>query len=346
MTVPGARRITDLVTDPASPSPEKAAPPAVLLLTNDLRADAARTSRHLALALNRIGFRALVRDTRLIRWGAQAAERDDSARREAFEAAAVAKWAKLVSDYGIELVLSLDLHWLVSKHLFVNDPNVRQVHSFWLNAVPDSLPGTPAFALDGRAMAAEPKVVHHCLNEEQAESLRHFGVKQIRSFTPGAPADYLRADSACDVRDRLAYIGDPTEASAVLVARLTQRGWLDVHGSPEAWKPFGVSAQPLSPFPRLPGLYRRYPALLNLGDDLQVVEAAACGRLSLCLDRDRLRDWRGDGEILVAPEQDALEAAAETILRDPEAALAAGERARARVARDHLWENRLKAVLA
>ena len=153
----------------------------------------ALTSRHLALALNRLGFRAVVRDTRLVRWGARAAEHADSARREAFEVAVVAKWAKLVEDYGIRLVLSLDLHWLVSKHLFVGDPNVRAVHSFWMNDVPASLPGAPTFSLDARELIGAAKVMHHCGNDGQEAALRRLGVEQVRRYGPGSPADDLEA---------------------------------------------------------------------------------------------------------------------------------------------------------
>jgi hypothetical protein len=53
-----------------------------------------------------------------------------------------------------------------------------------------------------------------------------------------------------------------------------------------------------------------------------------------------------DDEIVLAESEDALEAAAEKILRDPDAALAAGEKARARTAREHLWEHRLEKALA
>jgi hypothetical protein len=48
---------------------------------------------------------------------------------------------------------------------------------------------------------------------------------------------------------------------------------------------------------------------------------------------------------VLAEDDEALEAAAEKVRRDPDAALAAGEKARAHTARAHLWENRLEAAL-
>ncbi len=346
MTAPGARRITDDVADSASASAGSAPRPTVLLLTDDTNLAAARTSRHLALALHRIGYRAVVRDTRLVRWGAHAAEAQETERRKAFEIAVVAKWAKLVEDYGISLVLGFDLHWLISKHLFVDDPKVRQVHSFWTGPVSEQLSQTTAFALDAPQVIGADKVVHHCTSDSQAEALRALGVERIHRYTPGAPAEYLRVDAPCEIRDRLGFIGDPTEANAALVSRLAGHGLLDVHGSPEAWKSIGVDAQELPPFPQLPALYRRYPALLNDGSDAQLFESAACGRLSLQLTRPGLRDWFAEDEIALAADEQALESAVENILHDPDAALAAGQRARQRTERDHLWENRLEAALA
>jgi hypothetical protein len=40
----------------------------------------------------------------------------------------------------------------------------------------------------------------------------------------------------------------------------------------------------------------------------------------------------------------ALEAAAEQVLRDPDAALACGEQARRRSARQHLWDHRVASM--
>jgi hypothetical protein len=316
------------------------------VLTDDTRPAEAKTSRHIALALNRLGFRTVVRDTRLVRWGAHIAAQENPGRCEAFEVAAVAKWAKLVEDYGIGLVLSLDLNWLISKHLFVDDPNVRQVHSFWSSDVAGAISGAPTFELDLKPLIGAAKVTHHCASDGQVEALRHFGVQKIRRYAPGAPAEYVRVNTPCEVRDRLGFIGDPTEANAALVSRLVQRGWLDVHGSPEAWRSFGVAAQALPPFPQWPALYRRYPALLNGGNDTQLFESAACGRLSLQRVRPGLDDWYAEDEMAVASDEEGVEIAAEKILRNPDAALAAGERARQRTEQDHLWENRLETALA
>jgi hypothetical protein len=202
LTRPGAGRITDPVADPVSPSAEKASRSPVLFLTNDSSLAAARTSRHLALALNRLGYRTFVRDTRLIRWGALAARNEDPTRREAFEAAAVAKWAKLVEDCGIGLVASLDLHWLVSKHLFVNDDNVAAVHSFWVSDVAETLSAAPTFALEARELIAASKVTHHVANDVQAEALRKLGVKNLRRYPSALPAGLPGPEAERAVGDR------------------------------------------------------------------------------------------------------------------------------------------------
>jgi hypothetical protein len=431
----------------------------VLVLANDFSLAAAKTSRHLALALNRLGYAAVVRDTRLTRWGAGEVAHEGAPRREAYEAAVVAKWAKLVKDYGIDAVISLDLHWLFSARLFLDpaDP-VKQVHSFWFDDLRSHLLSAPMFPLDPRAAMNAPKVTHHCYGAGQAEELRLLGVSRIRRSALAAPHDYLRADEPCLHRDKLAFVGNPglptapgagalaamdrgaslaelraiarqellddmprTEptagwmrhapavldlimaamerrlaaphTSAVsllvqagrdfpgafdflnrgglildaallvklvnrydrpgLVRRLWKRGWLDVYGTPEQWKPFGIEARPTVPFPRLASVYRAYAAHLNAANcardasaNEKLFEIAACARLSLNLDSPDLRACYPDGEIVLAPDDQALEAEAEKILRDPDAALAAGEKARARTAREHLWENRLEKAFA
>jgi hypothetical protein len=138
-----------------------------------------------------------------------------------------------------------------------------------------------------------------------------------------------------------------------LVRRLWRRGWLDVYGTPDQWTPYGIAAQPTVPFPRLASVYRRYPAHLNAANcardasaNEKLFEIAACARLSLNLDSPDVRACYSNEEIVLADSDEALEAAAEQVLRDPAAALASGEKARQRTADEHLWEHRLRKVLA
>jgi hypothetical protein len=138
-----------------------------------------------------------------------------------------------------------------------------------------------------------------------------------------------------------------------LVMRLHRRGWLDVYGTPEQWAPYGIVARPTIPFPRLAAAYQKYAVHLNAANcardataNEKLFEIAACGRVSLNLDSPDVRASYGDEEIALAESDEALEALAERLLKDPDAALAAGARARARTAREHLWEHRLKKALA
>jgi len=137
------------------------------------------------------------------------------------------------------------------------------------------------------------------------------------------------------------------------VHRLWRRGWLDVHGPPEQWAPYGIAAQPTVPFPRLASAYRRYPAHLNAANcardataNEKLFEIAACARASLNLDSPDVRACYSDQEIILAESDEALEGAAEAIVRDPSTVLAMGERARQRTASEHLWEHRLGKALA
>jgi spore maturation protein CgeB len=100
-------------------------------------------------------------------------------------------------------------------------------------------------------------------------------------------------------------------------------------------------------------VYRHYPAHLNAANcardataNEKLFEIAACARVSLNLDSPDVRACYSEEEIVLAPSDEALETAAEKIVRDPAAALALGEKARQRTATAHLWEHRLGKALA
>jgi hypothetical protein len=435
--------------------------PIVLVLCNDLSLAAAKTSRHLCVALSRLGFGAVGRDTRLTRWAVTEIENESPARRQAYEALVVAKWNKFVFDYRIEAVVSLDLHWLLSSRLFIDDDGMKQIHSFWFDDLRSHLQSAPMFPLAPRTpqeLMNASKVSHHCYGSGQAEELRLLGVQRIFPSALAAPAEYLEANEPVAEIRRLAFIGNPGLASpptppaveamkrgdnlaalrrlarqeiitglpaveptaswvrqcpgvvdliaAVtelrlshphtaaislltqtaraypgafdflnrnghildaamlvkfvnrydrpgLVHRLWRRGWLDVHGTPEQWAPYGITAHPTVPFPRLASVYRRYAVHLNAANcardataNEKLFEIAACGRLSLNLDSPDVRACYSSNEIILADSDEALEAAAEKMLHDPDAALALGEKARQRTAREHLWDHRLEKALA
>lgn len=455
----GPGRITDGVSGPVNPSNAKAERPLVLVLANDFSLAAAKTSRHLALALNKLVCQTIVRDTRLVRWSAGEVEQESAERRAAYETAVVAKWCKFIADYGVEQVISLDLHWLFSSRLFLEDDRVRRIDSFWFDDLRSHFQSAAMFPPAPHApleLINAPKVTHHCYGRGQAEEMRLLGVQRIRASALAAPAEYLRVDGPCLQTARLGFIGNPglpmppgeralmamergeslaalrrisrqevlddlsatgpvsgwlrieptvrdliaaaTEARMAqphaaaisllaeagrafpgafdflnrgglildaallvklvnrydrpaLVRRIWKRGWLDVYGTPEQWKPFGVEAKPTVPFSRLASIYRRYSAHLNASNcardataNEKLFEIAACGRVSLNLDSPDVRACYSDGEIVLAESEEALEAAAEKIVHDPSAALAMGEKARERTAREHLWEHRLEAA--
>ena len=433
----------------------------VLVLGNDFSLAAAKTSRHLCQALDRLGIRAIGRDSRLVRWAATEVEKASPMRREAYETSVVTKLNKFIFAYGIDTIISLDLHWLFSSQLFLDDDMVKQVHSFWFDDLRSYLQTASMFPLAPHTpleLINRPKVSHHCYGRGQAEELRLLGVQRVLPSTLAAPAEYLAADEPCTEMKRLAFIGNPGLASPPsqqalaamergenlaalrrlarqeiieglpmaeptaswvrqspgvtdllaattelrlshphtaaifllkktgeaypeafdflnrsglildatmlvkfvnrydrpgLVHRLWRRGWLDVHGTPEQWAPYGIVAQPTVPFPRLASVYRRYPAHLNAANcardataNEKLFEIAACARPSLNLDSPDVRDCYSSEEIVLAESEEALETAAEEILRDPSAALAMGEKARQRTAKEHLWEHRLKKALA
>jgi hypothetical protein len=430
----------------------------VLVLCNDYSLAAAKTSRHLSLALARLGRPASVRDTRLIRWACAEAEKMNPARRDAYEDLVYGKWYKFTFDYGFDTVISLDLHWLFTSRLFVNSDQIRGIHSFWFDDLRSHLKSAPIFPLSPLELINAPKVSHHCYGRGQMAELRMLGVKHVLPSALAAPFEYIEARHPCLVRDRIAFIGNPglptppssralqalakgenlaamrrlarqeileelkagdptagwlrqcpqvadllaaatdlrlaqphTAAIALLVEagkahadafnflngagfildaallvklvnrydraglvlRLHRRGWLDVYGTPEQWAPYGIAARPTIPFPGLAEAYQKYAVHLNAANcardataNEKLFEIAACGRLSLNLASPDVRACYAEGEVAFADSDEALEAAAEHALQNPDASLAAGERARARTAREHLWEHRMKKALA
>jgi len=168
----------------------------VLVLSNDLSENSTKISRQLCLALKKLGFAATCRDTRLIRWAAAEVEKEGPARRETYESAVVAKWNAFISDYGIDTIISLDLHWLFSSQLFIDNDRVKRIHSFWLDDVRSQLESESRFPLAPHThleLINKPKVSHHCLRQGQAEELRLLGVERVLPPVMVTPAEFLQA---------------------------------------------------------------------------------------------------------------------------------------------------------
>jgi hypothetical protein len=137
------------------------------------------------------------------------------------------------------------------------------------------------------------------------------------------------------------------------IHRLWKRGWIDVYSAAEEWEPYGVKALPYVTFGQLPEHYRMYAAHLNAPNAIRdatanekLFEIAASGRLSINLDSPDVRSCYDPGQITLVDSLDSLEAAAEKVLSDPDSALASGEKARERTAREHLWDHRVASMLA
>ena len=136
------------------------------------------------------------------------------------------------------------------------------------------------------------------------------------------------------------------------VYRLYKRGWIDVYSAADEWKPYGVEALPYVTFSDLPAHYRMYAAHLNAPNAIRdatanekLFEIAASGRLSINLDSPDVRSCYSPGEITLVDSLAALEAAAEQALKNPDDALACGQKARQRTAREHLWDHRVASML-
>ncbi len=197
--------------------------PIVLVLSNDFSLAAAKTSRHLCRALARLGFGAVGRDTRLVRWAAAEVANENPPRREAYEIGVVAKWNKFIFDYGISAVISLDLHWLFTAQLFLDNDLVKQIHSFWFDDLRSHLQSAPMFSLAPQTpleLINRPKVSHHCYGRGQMEELRLLGVERVHPSALAAPAEFLQANEPCAEFNKIAFVGNPGLQSPLTRAAL------------------------------------------------------------------------------------------------------------------------------
>jgi len=136
------------------------------------------------------------------------------------------------------------------------------------------------------------------------------------------------------------------------VHRLWKRGLIDIYSAADEWEPYGIQALPYVKFSELPAHYRMYAAHLNAPNALRdatanekLFEIAASGRISINLDSPDVRSCYEPTEMPMVGSLAELEAAAERVLGDPDAALAAGEKVRRRTEREHLWDHRVAAML-
>lgn len=135
------------------------------------------------------------------------------------------------------------------------------------------------------------------------------------------------------------------------ILHLYKKGLIDVISGDKEWLPYGIKALPTQKVTALPAAYQKYAVHLNAANALRdatanekLFEIAACGRVSINLDSPDVAACYDDTEIVRVNSLAELEAQTRALLADPEKALAMGANARARTAREHLWEHRLQAI--
>jgi hypothetical protein len=190
------------------------APQGVLILSNDLLTPFAKTSDYLAAALERRGIPAYVRDNAESRLLTFLYSEEMAARTPQAQQAIGDGFRDLVASAGIDTVLSLDLNWYVTPHLFVNDTAIRSIHSLWFDDFRSwcTSPMNPCFPVDGDVFQQQikhPKVMHHFYGDSQALEARLLGFTRQRITRLAAPRHLLQDETPCTRTDRLAFIGNP-----------------------------------------------------------------------------------------------------------------------------------------
>ena len=176
---------------------------------------ATKTAEAIARACAEEGHRTEVWETGVLRARVLLEDHDDDF--GATTGAAIrARIDRRIAAEGIGTILGLDLSWYLDPALFLDNPRIRQVVSFWFDDVKAwcQAPYNTCFpGAAGRLSEAlrHPKVVHCCYGRGQLEEMRLLGFEQLRLSFLAAPAEYLRhrAAPSPEVRGKAAFVGNP-----------------------------------------------------------------------------------------------------------------------------------------
>lgn len=211
---------------PAAPAAEAAEPPAAfssaLVVAQDVMPHSTKTSEAILRACRALGLPAVARDGSILRLMAdiesQFVADPEAAWAEARERVRGLLYGATVREHARPggpgaAVLALDLNWFFDEALFLDDPAVSRIYSFWFDdpkawcAYPNTcFPG----ALDRfQAALRHPKVLHCCYGQGQREELHALGITGTRLSYLAAAPEYLRHRAAPEVTARASFIGNP-----------------------------------------------------------------------------------------------------------------------------------------
>ncbi|PAW75632.1 MAG: hypothetical protein B9S32_17525 [Verrucomicrobia bacterium Tous-C9LFEB] len=185
----------------------------VLILSNDRFLPTSKTSEMLAAACRRLGIPVLVRDGADARYlGALLEQVDNTAYTEEAAAIIKTKFQGLILAFEVDTVLSLDVQWLFVPGLFTENPEIQHIHSLWFDDMRSWARANYMFAgcrEQFQDHVRHPKVSHYFYGRGLAEEGKLLGMESSHLSYLAAPHDYLQLNHPCEIRDRVAFIGNP-----------------------------------------------------------------------------------------------------------------------------------------
>lgn len=188
-------------------------PRSVLIISNDRYLPTTKTSEMLAAACRHIGLPVIVRDSADCRYlGALLEQVDNPAYTKEAAARVNEKFLNLMLGNEIDTVLSLDVQWLFSPDLFIGNPEIQSIHSLWFDDMRSWARANYMFAQcrdEFQRHIHDPKVTHYFYGRGLALEGRMLGIEKQGLSYLAAPYEYLQCNYPCEIRDRVAFIGNP-----------------------------------------------------------------------------------------------------------------------------------------
>ncbi|MFZ5805876.1 MAG: glycosyltransferase [Verrucomicrobiota bacterium] len=182
----------------------------ILILSNDAFRVKAKTCEALASACRRLGHFALVRDTADARFGLQANGKENAD----FRANLASKYLRILDFFEIDMILALDLDWLLLPDEFLNHPNIKKIVSLWFDDLQTWLQGPvheffPSPQKNLIEILKHEKILHCFYGQGQAWEAELLGINNQRLSPLAAAQELLSLEKQPEIAGRFAFVGNP-----------------------------------------------------------------------------------------------------------------------------------------
>lgn len=191
-------------------------PNCILFMSQDMSYCFAKTTDHLASAAERLGIPTIIRDGGDIRNSLLLLSKPPVNEKIVAEGEkqVTQKLHSLIDEFGVDCIMSLDLCWLTAPEAFVRHPSIRRIYSLWYDDFMSFLEANinviyPFHDLSFQDVVRHPKVIHSFYGIAMARECKLFGFDNQISSNLAAPREFLDFDYPCEIKDKVAFIGNP-----------------------------------------------------------------------------------------------------------------------------------------